>query len=514
MMRLFFTISVSDYLQRTRSYTFLITLCISIAIAYTFVPEPNANYSTIRVADYTGNYNSAWFGYITAIMTSVFLSLIGFYLVNSTIKTDRTARTGHIIAATPISNFAYLFSKVVSNFLVLLTIVGIVFLVSIGLFFLYNDGSPFEMLQFTKPYSLITVPTMFFIAAVAVCFEVLFGKYSIIQNIGFFILFSMMMVYAPKSQQQFGWDVFGSKIVIHQIEETVREKENLTEDINMSIGYIITDTVGSKKFHFNGVDFPVSFVISRLLWSILSVLLIIGIAPFFHRFNTKEPVRKKQHIPSISKQTITKEITVSSLPKTETNYSILPLLKTEIALLVRSGKKWLWIVNGIGMILLAVLPLQMAHQLVLPTLWFLQVHRLSELTVKETSHNAHYFAFTSYQPLRRLLTSQLCAGILLMLFLGLPLLIRMTHDIHAMVSIILGGFFITLLASVLSSITKSKRLFEVLFFMITYGNINSIPFLDYFGGMSHTASYILSMTIGIITFGFLIYTLRKYELNK
>ena len=60
-MKPFFTIVKSDYVQRTRSYAFLITLCASLAVAYTFVPEPNANYSTISIADYVGYYNSAWF---------------------------------------------------------------------------------------------------------------------------------------------------------------------------------------------------------------------------------------------------------------------------------------------------------------------------------------------------------------------------------------------------------------------------------------------------------------------
>ena len=121
-MKSFLTIIKLDYLQRTRSYTFLITLCASLAIAYTFIPEPNANYSTIRITNYIGTYNTAWFGYVTAIMSSLFLSLIGFYLVNNSIKTDLNTKVGQIIASTKIENFNYLFSKALSNFLVLLAI--------------------------------------------------------------------------------------------------------------------------------------------------------------------------------------------------------------------------------------------------------------------------------------------------------------------------------------------------------------------------------------------------------
>ncbi len=149
-MKSLITIIKLDFLQRTRNYNFLITLCACLAIAYTFVPEPNANYSTIRISDYVGFYNSAWFGYVTAIMTSIFLSLIGFYLINSSIKNDLETKVGQMIAATPISNFSYLLSKVISNFLLLLTIVFIIFLMSIILFFLYNDGYPFQVISVCK----------------------------------------------------------------------------------------------------------------------------------------------------------------------------------------------------------------------------------------------------------------------------------------------------------------------------------------------------------------------------
>ena len=153
-----------DYLQRTRSYTFLITLCATIAIGYTFVPSPDANYATIRIANYVGEYNSAWFGYVTAIMTSLFLSLIGFYLVNGTIRTDSLTKVGQIVAATRVTNFKYLGIKVITNYLILLTLVAIILVMSFILFFAYNDGFDFEIMAFVKPYLLISLPALFFIA--------------------------------------------------------------------------------------------------------------------------------------------------------------------------------------------------------------------------------------------------------------------------------------------------------------------------------------------------------------
>ena len=78
----FYNIVASDYKQRTRSYTFLVTLAITLYFAYSFVPLPNAAYTTVRVGNYIGVQNSAWLGYVPAMMSSVFLCMIGFYLIN------------------------------------------------------------------------------------------------------------------------------------------------------------------------------------------------------------------------------------------------------------------------------------------------------------------------------------------------------------------------------------------------------------------------------------------------
>lgn len=515
-MKLFFTAIKYDYLQRTRSYAFLITLCASLAIAYTFVPEPNANYSTLRIDNYVGYYNSAWFGYVTAIMSSVFISMIGFYLINSGIKTDSDTKIGQIIATTPVSNFKYLLYKTFSNFLLLLTIVGIVFLMSIVLFILYNDGYSFELYHFVKPYILITIPAVFFVAAIAVLFEVLFGKYTIIQNMGYFFLFSALMFSAPKDVNEFAYDVFGSKVVIHQMEGTVQEILQSEDKPGLNIGYVFGNTHKTKRFEFNGVDFPTSFVLSRLIWIMASVLILALLASFFHRFDRKAPILVKKRSKEIETPMTSKGISLSKLSLTEINYSIFPLLKMELMLLFRKGKKWQWFINFAGMVVLAVLPIKIAHQIVLPILWFLQVGRLSDLTIKEQINNVHYFAYASYKPLKRLLSSQLLSGVIMMLFLALPIIIRqgLLLNFTAVLSEILGGIFIVVLASFLGILTKGKKLFEVLFFMIAYANINGIPWVDYFGGFTHHNYYIAQLILLIMMLVSVSFFMKNEQLNK
>ena len=486
-MKSFFNIIKFDYLQRTRNYNFLITLCASLAIAYTFVPEPNANYSTIRISDYVGYYNSAWFGYVTAIMSSIFLALIGFYLINSGIKNDLETKVGQMISATPISNFKYLISKMISNFLLLLTIVFIIFLMSILLFFLYNDGYSFQLFQFVKPYLIITIPTLFFIACLGVIFEVLFQKYSILQNVLFFFLFSFLAFSSAKNKTDFYFDAFGSKIVMHQLEEKVKEITHTDKDTNKSIGYVLGNTKKPKKFEFNGIDFSSTFILSRVLWMFLGVVLVGFSSLYFHRFSIKKKLKRSLKSKIIEENKSINELNLSKLITTKTNYSILPLIKTEFLLLFRKGKKWLWFINISGMILLAVLPLETAHKIVLPILWFLQVHRISDLATKEKTFRTHLFTASSYKPVLRIFTSKIIAALFLMFIISSPLLIKLMINFNftSALSIVLGFIFLVFSSIVFGQITKGKKLFEVVFFLVTYANINGIPFFDYFGSISN-----------------------------
>ncbi len=515
-MKSFLTIIKLDYLTRIRSYSFLITLCFTIAIAYTFVPEPNANYSTIRIGGHVGYYNSAWFGYVTAMMTSIFLSLIGFYLINNSIKKDIRTKVGQIVAATKIKNFTYLLSRVLSNFLVLATIVFLTFLMSIVLFFLYNDGFNFEISQFIKPYLIITLPSIFCISVLAVLFEVMLGRYAAIQNVVFFFVFSFLMLFSPKSESQYGLDVFGNKVVIDQMEELVHSLLPGDKDHDMTIGYVLGNTKQAKKFNFNGIDFSFFFLVSRVLWILFGIALIALVAPFFHRFNIRDVISSVKAKKEILSTSTSKEIVLSALPVPDINYNILPFIKTEVLLLLRKGNKWLWALNLLGMILLAFLPIDFAHQFILPILWFLQVNRISDLTTKEVENNVFYFTFSSFGPLRRLLVSQLIAGSLLMLFLASPLLFRYIFmmDINASLLIVFGGIFIVFLAGFLGIFTEGKKLFEVLFFFMAYANINKIPLFDYFGGVLQNTTQVVWIFLLIGILGIASFFKRNYDINK
>jgi hypothetical protein len=519
-MNNFVTIIKGDYLQRTRSYAFLVTLAISLYVAYTFIPALDAPYTTVKIGKFIGEYNSAWIGHVTAMMTSVFLSMIGFYLVNNSLRKDIETEVGMIIATTRVSNFKYLLSKTLSNFLVLLSIMGIVFMMSVFIFFYRSEGFPFEITQFILPYLFVTVPSLFLISVLAVVAEVFLGRRSVIQYIAFFILFNVVIANVQirnGSEMLTYLDPFGVEVVSMGMENFV--KTNFDEESRiMSMGFNFGDKKNLQPFVFDGIDWPMLYLLSRVLWIVFGVGLVYLSSKFFHRFDLKEKIRaskKSKILLNASSTSLVKDLKLSMLPPIVADYGIIPFIKTELLMLFRKGPRWFWLVNVGGMIALIFVPIEPAHQIVLPILWFLQIGRISDLTTKEKTNRIHYFTYAAYRPLMRLLPSQLIAGITLAIVLASPLIARYAVSLHFLpiLGILLGAFFIVMLASFLGILSGGKKLFEVLFFAITYGNLNRIPFADYFGSMWATPQPVGILIALILFFTTMTVVLRRYEIK-
>jgi hypothetical protein len=485
------------------------------------VPEPTASYTTVRLGNLVGEYTSAWIGYVTALMTSVFLSMIGFFLVNSSIKKDIDTEVGMIIATTGISSFSYLFLKALGNFLILLTIASLSFIMSLLLFFLRSSGYPFELQHFFLPYLFVTVPSLFLISSLAVFAEVLVVRRSVLMHIGFFILFNAALaniVTQHDSPSIKLIDPLGVKQITLGMEAYVAEHFGEQAKIT-SMGFNFSEHSNIRTFVFNGLPWDGAFILSRMIWIALSIGLIFLSSAFFHRFDVKEkaPSKKKKTMgPENHDSHVLRDIKLSNLPLIKPAFSILPFIKTEVLMLARKGSKWLWLVNIGGMISLLFVPINIGHTFILPGLWFLQINRWSDLTTKEKTHHIHYFTYAAYQPLKRLLTSQLLAGVIIAVALAIPLIVRLSllGNYLAIIHIVSGAIFIVSLASLLGILSGGKKLFEILFFILTYANANRIPFTDYFGAVNPGTGSILLVIALSSMMVLLCYLIRGMEIRN
>ena len=517
-MRIFYELIKADYLQRTRSYGFLVTLAISLLAAYYFVPMPGATYTTVRFGDYVGNYNAAWIGCVTALMSSVFIAMFGFYLINNSIKRDITTGVGVIAATTKVSNFTYLLTKCISNFLVLLSIMVMVMVMAVFLVITRGADYPFAVIPFLLPYLLVTLPCMFVIAVLATAAEVIFRKNQILQNIAYFIVFCFVMSSADRTRgQESTFDFFGQSFVSNSIQHMVQQNYN-TNATGLAIGFQIHRGVQTQYFQFDGISWTQKFIFSRLLLILYGLGLIWLCSFIFHRFRVRErPISKKTPIPCEEKQSsmLSDTMHIASLPPIAANYTILPLIKTELLLLLKKGPKWFWLANIGLMISLFFSQITTAHQIILPLLWALQINRWSDLFTKDETHMVHYFTYSAYQPLKRLMTARIIAAVVLAVLFASPLIMRCAAvgNIAAAVSILEGALLLITASLFFGILTGGSKLFEVLLIFFTYGNLNHVPFMDYFGGLDTTAAMRLQLLV-IISILFAVgFVTRKYKLN-
>jgi hypothetical protein len=391
---------------------------------------------------------------------------------------------------------------------------------SVALFFIRGNGFSFELTQFILPYTIVTVPALFFISSLAVVAEVFVGRRPVIQYILFFALFNIItanVMMSEGSGMTKYLDPFGVKAVTTGMEDFVRTHFHEKAQV-VSMGFNFSDKQHVKTFVFEGMPWQPAFIASRFIWIGFSLLLVWISAKFFHRFDVKEKTRtkkKKLVVDNISPGLVARYIKLSALPAITPAYGIAPFIKTELLMLVRKGSKWFWLLNAAGVIALIFAPLSVAHQIVLPILWFLQVSRWSDIATKEKTHRMHYFTFAAYQPLRRLLVSQIIAGILLAIALAFPLMIRylISADFMHALEIFTGAVFIVALAVCLGISTGGNKLFEILFFLVTYSAVNKIPFMDYFGGMHNDVDYTGFMLVITIFLLMVSFVLRSYEIR-
>ncbi|OEK06506.1 hypothetical protein [Roseivirga misakiensis] len=484
-----------DYLQRIRSYRFLIIMAVSLALGFLFIPAADATYETVTVGTYKGVYNSAWIGVVSAVMASTFVSLLGFYVINSNLSKDIDSKVGQIIATTRVSNFGYLFSKVTSNFLVLSTMIAVMLGMNVGLFFLYGSEFSFEPLQFILPYLFIPIPAMFLVANLAVVLEVIFKQKSTLQNVFYFLLIAIAFAQNVKTDGSKGIDPFGTRLGTADMISQVNDLSDEEKVSQLNIGFRLGNKQETKPFVFEGISLSLVNVAGRFIWMIAGVLLTFAVSRSFHRFDLKEHLKRKKQKKAVLDVLPIANLDLSVLPKADTSYSLWPLLKTEFLLLIRQGSRWLWMLNLVGIALLAFLDLKVAHTIILPILWFLQVSRWSQLTTKEQFYNVHQFTFAAYKPISRVYASQLIAGIALGILIALPLVLRhlTAGDLNQAIGPILGSVFIVGLSAISGIISQGKKLFEILFFFLSYGNVNGIPFLDYFAGMHSSLDYLGSL---------------------
>jgi len=165
-LRVLYHVALADFYERARRYRFLLTLAAVICMG---VLVNNGTLSLTLSPGYRGEFNSAWIGTMTVLVTNTFLGLFGFYLVSDCIQRDIRTGVGQIIATTPVRRATYLVGKWISNCMVLFVLVLILAAAAL-IMVLFQSETALDLGALLLPFLAVALPYMALTAALAVGF--------------------------------------------------------------------------------------------------------------------------------------------------------------------------------------------------------------------------------------------------------------------------------------------------------------------------------------------------------
>jgi hypothetical protein len=515
-------IAKADFLQRIRSYDFLIALGACVFAIYSFVPPVNAGYTIISLGNYRGLYNAAWIGCMVAICVP-FFTLVGFYLINSAVQRDIDTGVGQIIATTRVTKLQYLYGKLISNLGVLTSILLVIAFMTVVMFFVRGESGAFEPGNLFLPLLIITFPSLVIISALAVSLESLSGLSRGLINIAYFFLWIFFVSGGLLSPIT---DIFGLDACTSQITGAVRSAH---PDWNGHFGtgiLIIGSRESCQVFTWEGMQWTSGILFQRVLCMAAALLLIPLASLRFSRFESqgekeykagkKHRVFEKPDVPDAGLAAVT--LRYIELPKAGKAFSFLKLARAELTLLLK-GRPRIWMILTASLFLAsAIVPADTASRWILPLLWYFQVLILSGTGCRETRNRCEGYVFSSSSPLKRQLPAAFAASFLFMLALSLPMVARtlITGNSYSAFSIIAASAFIPAFAIASGVLTGGSKLFEVLFTVLTYCSLSAVPFFDLTGYSADLhnrgiAGYLVILTSALIVITFLA---RKKQIRQ
>ena len=494
--RAIWAIARADFLERIRRYSFLVTLLFAVYLGYAAA----TGRISLRLGHYRGLYTSAWIGATVSLVTTTFVSLVGFYIVKNAVDRDRQTGVGQILASTPLSRSFYLLGKFISNFAVLASLVGVLALAAVAMQFLVAEDRVFDAWPLLSPFLLLSLPAMAVTAAVALLFETIQLLRGGFGNILWFFLWSFSIalpgvVEVPQLDPSGLWTVFESMVPAAQATIPGYKGEFSLTVADKSIQVF-------PGFHWNGIDWTRSEVLLRLGWVLAALALVLLAAPFFDRFDTARSRWRSRAKPKQQGATSEAEVDLASFsagsqvvvpihltPLAAGAYApnFLRICIAELRLAVK-GCRWWWYVVAAGLLIAQfAAPLDVSRGPLLTAAWIWPILIWSGLGTREEHFGTQQLLFSCPRILLRQLPAAWLAGVVIAALLGggTALRLAIAGQITGLLAWAVGALFVPSLALAFGVWSGTSRFFEGFYTALWYiGPLNRVPGIDFTGGGS------------------------------
>jgi hypothetical protein len=531
-MRAIAAIARADFLERVRRYSFLLTLLFATFLGYSAA----TGRIMIQLGGYRGVYTSAWVGALVALVTTCWVSLVGFYIVKGAIDRDRQSGVGQVLAATPLSKPTYALGKFASNFAVLASMVLILAVAAVVMQTFLREDPRLDLFALLSPFVIIALPAMLLTAAVAVLFETLPVLRGGVGNVVWFFVWAFLGV-AFSAVTGIEWlDPLGNMTMANSM---ISGAYAHIPGYKGGFAFTIADKPVQvvQSFRWEGVPWTASQILLRLAWCGVAMVLVLFAAAVFDRFDSAKlfgRARRKavQAAPGgafangptlegsaplataatspIARATPIR-ITATRLTTLATgdhSSAFVRLVIAELKLAVK-GLHWWWYAVAAGLLIAqATAPLATARQQLLATSWLWLVLVWSGMGARETRFGTRALLFSSARILPRQILACWIAGFALAVLSGSVVALRIfaTQGAVGLLPWIAGAALLPSMALALGVWSGTSKPFEGILTAMWYiGPMNRVSGIDYTGSSNGAATthyavmYILIAAVLLIT---------------
>lgn len=490
----------ADFLERARRTSFLLTLGFAVWVGY----ETSTGGVTMQLGVYRGVYNSAWVGALMGVVTSCFVSLVGFYIVKGSIERDAETRVGQILAATPMTKTFYTVAKALGNFAVLAAMVGVMALAALLMQMLRGEDRTIHPGPLLGPLVLFALPAMAVVAALAVLFETLPVLRGGVGNVAWFFLWTGLLVAGIPGPASGAQTLEGKKTFLDftGLGTVFGSARSALLHLNPQAPNAFSLSIGGPRatqtFLWEGIHWTGSDLAVRLGWTGLAAAAALLAAVFFHRFDPAREVRTGRTRKTVEERAPVQVLAAAKaiaqegagpdrltpLRRTGARTNFAQLVMAELRLMLK-GQKWWWYAGAAGLFVACLSsPLSASRGGVILAAWIWPLLLWSQMGSREARWATETLIFSAPRTLGRQLPAAWVAGVLVTAATGGGLAIRLllAGDAPGLAGWAAAAFFIPSLALALGVWTGTGKWFEALYTVWWYvGPVHHVHGLDFMG---------------------------------
>ncbi|KAA6215511.1 hypothetical protein CP973_37915 [Streptomyces albofaciens JCM 4342] len=509
--------ALGDFRDRVRRPAYAATLLGAVLLGYLAVPQPSSHWVILQIGDFRGTYNSAYVGVATALAAALWLPLAGFYVVRNALARDERSGVGRLLAATPLRTTGYFAGKLLSNVLVLASMLGVLAVTAVVMQLARGESYRIDPVALLMPFVLVALPLMVVTGAAALLFESLPVLRGGVGNVVWFFVWMALVLGGQRPGAPLGGiGVHGA--VTSMTDDLAAQHSHVTGEFSLGFTYLEQPL---RTFVWHGFTPEQGFVLGRAGLVLAAMVLALLPALWFGRF---DPARggargatagqrvqgavsgtapgtvpgAVQEPPPAPGPTTAPGLTAAPAPTPASAHRPLPslslaaptppgatyhrLLLGELRILLQGVAWWWWTGAALISIVGLCVPTSGAARVVLPLAWIWPVLIWSRLGAQRHEHGVQAL-LGSYPAARHRALAEWSAGFVLTAATGaVPLLrLAMAGDWHGVASWAGGALFIPSLALALGSLSRTHRLFQALYLPLWYCVFNGLPLLDYMG---------------------------------